>query len=166
MSGPDVTPSVGSNMPIPYSNATDVITVLNLQPYYNDPNKYLIWMVPTSINVINRFVTWANVRTTALFGDLTQSTQYGLAQQYATWLAVLNLMEMMSINWAISGWPVQVGDISINRLQGMIPALEAIKEQAQSELQKLYILLSQFSFPNNYQSPSPYIYMGGGGWVS
>jgi hypothetical protein len=144
----------------------DLIKQLNLQQAYADPTKYLVWQIPTSVDILNTFVTQANVQTTQLFGNLTQSSLYGLAQQYAIWRAVLNLIETMTVNWVISGLPVTVGDISINRLQAMIPASAEIKENALREIHRLYILLSEFSFPQNYQPSSLYIYTGGQTWFS
>ncbi len=154
------------NTPIPYVDTQDLIKQLNLQQSSTDPTKYLVWQIPTSVDILNTFVAQSNVQTTQLFGNLTQSPQYGLAQQYAIWRAVLNLIETMTVNWVISGLPVTVGDISINRLQAMQGASTEIKERASNELHRLYILLSEFSFPQNYQPSSIYIYNGGGFWWS
>lgn len=151
-----------SNTPVPYCNTQDLIKQLNLQQASTDPTKYLVWQIPTSVDILNTFVFQSNVQTTQLFGDLTQSTQYGLAQQYAIWRAVLNMLETMTVNWIISGLPVTVGDISIQRLGAMAAATAELKENTLRELHRLYILLSEFSFPNNYQTPSIYIPTGGG----
>jgi hypothetical protein len=134
---------------------------LNLQQSATDPNKYVIYAIPTSVDVINTFVKQANEQTTILFGDLTKTNSYGLAKQYATWRAVLNMIETMTISWVISGMPVTVGDISIQRLSAMQAATVELKENTLRELARLYIMLSDFSYPNNYQSPSPFVDTGG-----
>jgi hypothetical protein len=121
----------------------------------------MVWQIPTSTDIINTFVKQANEQTTSLFGDLTQSYSYGLAKQYATWRAVLNLIETMTVNWVIAGMPVTVGDISFSRLGVMQAATVELKENAIRELARLYIMLSEFSFPNNYHSPSPFVDTGG-----
>ena len=113
------------------------------------------------MDVINTFVKQANEQTTILFGDLTKTNSYGLAKQYATWRAVLNMIETMTISWVISGMPVTVGDISIQRLSAMQAATVELKENTLRELARLYIMLSDFSYPNNYQSPSPFVDTGG-----
>ena len=152
------------NTPVPYCSTQDLIKQLNLQQAVTDPNKYIVWQIPTSVDILNTFVAQANVQATALWGDLTNSAQFGLAQQWSIWRAVLNLIETMTVNWVISGLPVTVGDISISRLAAMQAASESIKVRAETELKRIYVLLSEFSFPQNYQSPSPYIFTGGSAW--
>lgn len=158
--------SMSTNVPIPYCNTQDVVKQLGLQQSTTDPSKYIIYAIPTSADIINTFVKQANEQTTILFGDLTKSTLYGLAKQYATWRAVLNLIETMTVNWVISGIPVTVGDISIQRLTAMQTATVELKENANRELARLYIMLSEMDFPSNYQSSSPYIDTGGQAWYS
>ena len=157
---------MSTNTPIPYCDTQDLVKQLNLQQSSTDPNKYVIYAIPTSVDIINTFVKQANEQTTILFGDRTQSPSYGLAKQYATWRAVLNLIETMTINWIISGLPVTVGDISIQRLTAMQTATIELKENANRELARLYIMLSEMDFPSNYQSPSPYVDMGGQSFFS
>jgi hypothetical protein len=150
-----------TNMPIAYCSTEDVVKILNLQQSTVDPNKYMVWQIPTSTDVLNTFVRYANEQTTIILGDLTQSNLYGLAKQYATWRAVVNLIDTMTINWVISGLPAQVGNIGIDRLAAMQAASMPMRERATIELLRLYTLLSEIAFPNAYQSPSPYIDMGG-----
>jgi hypothetical protein len=149
------------NMPIPYVDTQDLIKQMNLQQSSIDPTKYIIWQIPTSVDIINQFVSQANVQATALYGNLTQTPKYGLVKQWAINKAFLNLIEEMTVNWVVSGLPVTVGDISINRLQAMAAASVELKERLQSELHKLYIWITEFDFPQNYQPTSPYILTGG-----
>jgi hypothetical protein len=134
---------------------------LGLQQSSFDPNKYLVWAIPTSMDILNTFVKQANEQATNIFGDRTQSTDYGLTKQWAIWRAVLNLIETMTINWVVSGLPVQVGNIGFDRLAAMQGASAEIKARAQEELLRLYTLLSEIDAVQNYQSPSPYVDTGG-----
>jgi hypothetical protein len=158
--------TLSTNVPIPYCDAQDLVKQLNLQQSATDPNKYIVYAIPTSVDILNTFVKQANEQTTALWGDLTKSNNYSLARQYAIWRAVLNMIETMTINWVIAGIPVTVGDISINRLGAMQAATVELKENANRELARLYIMLSEMDFPSNYQSPSPYVDTGGQAWYS
>jgi hypothetical protein len=155
-----------SNTPIAYTSTEDLVKVLNLQQSTVDPTKYMVWQIPTSTDVLNTFVRYANEQTTSLFGDISQSSSYGLAKQYATWRAVLNLIDTMTVNWVISGLPVQLGNIGIDRLAAMQAASTVMRERAISEAQRLYVLLTEIDFPNNYQSPSPYVDTGGQSFYS
>jgi len=146
---------------VQYCNTQDLVRLLNLQQSITDPNKYLVWQIPTSVDILNTFVRYANEQTTATWGDLTISPQLPLARQYAVFTAALNMIETMTINWVISGLPVAIGDISINRLQAMQAATVEVKERFKEEIGILYVKLSEISFPNNYQSPSPYVDFGG-----
>ena len=119
--------------PIEYCNTQLVVNEMNLQQYSGDPTKYLIWQVPTSVNIINTFVNQANEMTTINFGDLRQSAdRFALARQYATKKASLLLVDEMSINWVISGFPVTVGNISINRLAGYSQSRRTSKKPSNS----------------------------------
>ena len=146
---------------VQYCNTQDLVRLLNLQQSSTDPNKYLVWQIPTSVDILNTFVRYSNEQTTATWGDLTQSSLLPLARQYAVFIAALNMIETMTVNWVISGLPVTIGDVSINRLQAMQAATVEVKERFKEEIGILYVKLSEISFPNNYQSPSPYVDFGG-----
>jgi hypothetical protein len=148
--------------PIEYTNTQQLVAELNLQQSSSDPTKYLVWQIPTSVNILNNFVNQANEITTVNFGDLTQSADgFSLARQYASKKAALILIQEMTINWAISGMPVTVGNISINRLQAMQAASEPLRAILTAQLQDIYIKLSNFDFTQNYQPSSPYILTSG-----
>lgn len=153
---------MSSTLPVEYTDAQQVIKLLALKQDSTDSNKYIVWAIPISLDVINQFVKYGNEQTTALWGNLTNSPSLGLARQYATWRAVLNLIETMTLQWTVSGMPVTVGDISIQRLQAMQAASAEFKARAEIEVWRIYVLLSDMAFPQNYQSPSPYIQTGGG----
>lgn len=152
---------MSNNAPIPYCNTQDLVRLFNLQQSSTDPNKYLVWQIPTSVDILNTFVRYANEVTTITWGDLTQSPMLALARQYATFKAALNMIEVMTVNWVISGLPVSLGDVSINRLQAMQAATVELKERLKEEIATLYVKMSEIDFPNNYQSPSPYVDFGG-----
>jgi hypothetical protein len=152
---------MSQNTPIAYISVEDVVKQLNLQQSQTDPNKYIIWEIPTSVDIINTFVKQANEQATTEFGNRTNSPSYGLTKQWATWRAVLNLIETMTINWVISGLPVQVGNIGFDRLAAMQGASAEVKARAQEELARIYILLSEIGAVQNYQPSSPYIATGG-----
>jgi hypothetical protein len=150
-----------NNTPFPYCDTQDLVKQLNLQQSTTDPNKYIIYAIPVSVDVINTFVKQANEQATQLFGNHMNDPLFGLTKQWATWRAVFNLIETMTINWVISGMPVTVGTISISRLEAMARATAELKENAQRELLRLYTELSEIEGIQNYQSPSPFVDMGG-----
>lgn len=152
---------MSSNQPIAYVSVEDLVKQLNLQQSVTDPNKYIIWEIPTSVDIINTFVKQANEQATVEFGNHTNDGLYGLTRQWATWRAILNLIETMTINWVISGLPVTVGNIGFDRLAAMQSASAEIKARAQEELVRLYTQLSEIEGIQSYQPSSPYIATGG-----
>jgi len=157
---------MSQNTPIAYCDTQDLVKQLNLQQTSFDPSKYLVWQIPTSVDILNTFVKQANEQATQLFGDHTKDSLFGLTKQWATWRAVLNMIETMTVNWVISGLPATLGDISINRLDAMRSASAEIKGNAQSELVRLYTMLSEIDPIQNYQSPSPFVDTGGQSFFS
>lgn len=152
---------MAQNTPIAYISVEDIVKQLNLQQSVTDPNKYIVWEIPTSVDIINTFVKQANEQATIEFGNHTNDPLYGLTRQWATWRAVLNLIETMTVNWVISGLPVQVGNIGFDRLAAMQGASAEIKARAQEELARLYTQLSEIEAIQSYQPSSPYIATGG-----
>lgn len=152
---------MSQNTPIAYCDTQDLVKQLNLQQSSFDPNKYIVWQIPVSVDVINTFVKQANEQATTMFGDHTQDSLFGYTKQWATWRAVLNLIETMTVNWVISGLPVAVGSIGFDRLAAMQAASAEMKERAQEELLRLYTQLGEIDAIQNYQSPSPYVDSGG-----
>jgi len=154
--------SITVPFPIEYTNTALLIKELNLQQVSADPTKYLVWQIPTSVDILNNFVNQANERATVTFGDQRTNTLFfALIRQYATKRAALIMIGEMTINWVISGLPVTVGNISIARLQAMQGASVEVKARLKLELQEIYIKLSDISVTQNYQSPSPYVDTGG-----
>ena len=150
-----------ANAPVAYTTVQDVVKLLNLQQSAIDPNKYLVWQIPTSVDILNTFIKYANQQATQIYGNQTTSSNLGLVQQWATWKAVQNMIFTMTVNWVISGLPVTVGNIGFDRLAAMAAASSEIKQRAENELFRLYTLLSNIDVVNNYRSPSPYVDTGG-----
>jgi hypothetical protein len=148
--------------PIEYTDTEQVTKEINLRQDPSDPTKYFVWQIPTSVDVINNFVRQANEKATVNFGDMRNSPdRFALGRQYATKKASLLILDEMSVNWIISGFPVTVGNISINRLQAIVEASKPVRARLEAELWDIYIKLSNFEVTNNYQSPSPYVDTGG-----
>jgi hypothetical protein len=149
---------------IVYTDVNSVVTELNLVPDPNIPTNYYLWQISTPVGVVANYVSEANQYTTALYGDLSTNVNlFTLAHAYATKWASLRLVTQMAINWQISGMKFQAGNISIDRLNAMVAALQELKQRLETDLIKYYILLSDYtqSGVNSYKSPSPYVESGG-----
>jgi hypothetical protein len=138
-----------------YTSINNLVTELGLTT--DNSGNYFIWQIPTSQNVLQNYVTEANQYTTALWGDLSSSPQqFNLASMYATKWAALRLIQMLATNWQISGLTITIGEFTLQRLEALRTAAEAVAKRLEADLVKLYTLLATVDAVNAYQPASVY----------
>ena len=123
---------------------------------------WIVWGLSIDPEIVQHYVVQANEVSTNLFGDLTTSVVlFPLAKQYATKVASLRLIQTMSVNWIVTGLQVQLGDVGFNRLPALQAGAALILERLKTDIDKLYVMLSDVTVINAYQPSSPYVVTGG-----
>jgi hypothetical protein len=138
-----------------YTSVNNLVTELGLTT--DNSGNYFIWQIPTSSTILQNYVTEANQYTTALWGDLSSSpNSFNLASMYATKWAALRLIQMLATNWQISGLTITIGEFTLQRLEALRTAAEAVAKRLEADLVKLYTLLATVDAVNAYQPASVY----------
>lgn len=145
-------------------NYTDILEIKSELGLQQDTNgNWLMWQIPIDGEVIQHYAQQANEQTTMKFGDLSSASPlfFSYGKQYATKWAALRLIQMMSLNWQVSGMRMGLGNLSIDRLPALMAAANMIVARLTEDLQNLYVQLSDVTAINSYTTQSPYIITGG-----
>lgn len=129
-----------SSYVVQYTTADLVAQQLALTPDTNNPGNYFLWDISIPIETLTTFANESNQHVTSQIGDITNTSDIvtiSLANQWAAKFGAYRLLTMMAVNWTMSGMRINLGSITVDRLNAMRAGIAEVKAKLLEDIARL-----------------------------